>query len=129
MFATDGYFFKGSRIDTLPHLKAVIDQLPTVEKVVVSRFAVDESHDLDLSKIRGAVSYDSFVAGSQANNINFAQLPFDHPVYIMYSSGTTGLPKCLVQGPGVVLNHLKEHMIVRRHCPNCIDWRPWLTDC
>lgn len=119
MFATDGYFYKGSRVDTLPQLREIVSQLPTVERVVVVRFTIQPTHDLDLSKIRGAVYLDQFLRETTATRapgapIPFAQLPFDHPVYVMYSSGTTGLPKCLVQGPGVLLNHMKEHMIVRR---------------
>lgn len=119
MFATDGYFYKGSRVDTLPQLREIMSQLPSVEKVVVFRFTIAPSHDLDLSKVaKNAVYYDQFLresssAASAKEEIAFAQLPFDHPVYVMYSSGTTGLPKCLVQGPGVLLNHMKEHMIVR----------------
>ncbi|RLN70653.1 hypothetical protein BBJ28_00015071, partial [Nothophytophthora sp. Chile5] len=114
VFATDGYFYKGNRVNTLLHLKKVIDQLSTVEKVVVIRFTISDKYDLDLSHIQNAVYYDHFIKeGSTppSDPIPFVQLPFDHPIYIMYSSGTTGLPKCLVQGPGVVLNHLKEHMI------------------
>lgn len=117
VFATDGYFYKGSRVDTLPQLKEIIDKLPSVEKVVVVRYSIHLAHDLDLSKIRHAVYLDRFLhdgpSGPATDNetMPFAQLPFDHPVYIMYSSGTTGLPKCLVQGPGVLLNHLKEHML------------------
>lgn len=115
VFATDGYFYKGNRVDTIPQLREIVDKLPSVEKVVMIRFTIQETHDLDLSKIRGAVYYDHFVPADteEVPAIKFAQLPFNHPVYVMYSSGTTGLPKCLVQGPGVVLNHLKEHMIVR----------------
>lgn len=118
VFATDGYFYKGSRVDTLPQLREIMSQLPSVEKVVVFRFTIAPSHDLDLSKVaKNAVYYDQFLRESSSatskEEINFAQLSFDHPVYVMYSSGTTGLPKCLVQGPGVLLNHMKEHMIVR----------------
>lgn len=121
VFATDGYFYKGSRVDTLPQLREIVAQLPSVEKVVVVRFTIQPTHDLDLSKIRNATYLDAFLRetapGTPVDAINFAQLPFDHPVYVMYSSGTTGLPKCLVQGPGVLLNHMKEHMIVRwRFC-------------
>lgn len=119
VFATDGYFYKGKRLDTLIHLKEIVDKLPTVEKVVVIRFTIQETHDLDLTPIRNAVYYDQFIKELDAvpsETINFAQLPFDHPVYVMYSSGTTGLPKCLVQGPGVLLNHMKEHMIVSTSC-------------
>lgn len=119
MFATDGYFYKGKRLDTLIHLKEIVDKLPTVEKVVVIRFTIQETHDLDLTPIRSAIYYDQFVKEfdeEPSETIKFAQLPFDHPVYVMYSSGTTGLPKCLVQGPGVLLNHMKEHMIVSTSC-------------
>ncbi|ETL79417.1 acetoacetate-CoA ligase [Phytophthora nicotianae] len=120
MFTTDGYFYKGNRIDTFPQVKKIIDELPTVEKVVVIRFTVSKAHDLDLSTIRNAIYYDRFIEEAVElvkDPIPFAQLPFDHPVYVMYSSGTTGLPKCLVQGPGVVLNHLKElsiHLNIQR---------------
>jgi acetoacetyl-CoA synthetase len=118
VIATDGYFYKGTRMDTMPTLKAIIDKLPSVEQVLIVRYSIHEAHDLDLSKIRGAVYMDTFLEqgekqGETEETMTFAQLPFDHPVYIMYSSGTTGLPKCLVQGPGVLLNHLKEHMLVR----------------
>ncbi|KAG6968623.1 hypothetical protein JG687_00003685 [Phytophthora cactorum] len=120
VFTTDGYFYKGHRIDVFPQLKKIIDELPTVEKVVVIRFTIPSTHDLDLSKIRDAIYYDRFIDEAVEpvkDSIPFVQLPFDHPVYVMYSSGTTGLPKCLVQGPGVVLNHLKElaiHLNIRR---------------
>ncbi|KAG7400206.1 hypothetical protein PHYBOEH_006745 [Phytophthora boehmeriae] len=128
VFATDGYFYKGNRVDTLPQLRAIIDELPSVEKVVVIRFTISNNHDLDLSKIRGAVYYDQFIAESASapkDTIPFTQLPFDHPVYVMYSSGTTGLPKCLVQGPGVVLNHLKELMIDRVFYYTTTGWMMW----
>lgn len=98
-------------MDTLPVLTEIIDKLPSVELVLVVKYSMDD--DVDLSHIRNAIYIDRFLSDSVApTSIHFEQLPFDHPVYIMYSSGTTGLPKCLVQGPGVLLNHLKEHMLV-----------------
>ncbi|KAJ0400276.1 hypothetical protein P43SY_006116 [Pythium insidiosum] len=115
VFATDGYFYKGNRVDTMPQLKEIVDKLPSVEKVIIVRYSIHLSHDLDLSKVRNAIYLDRFlnsgVSSPNEATIKFAQLPFDHPVYVMYSSGTTGLPKCLVQGPGVLINHLKEHML------------------
>ncbi|CAK4069651.1 unnamed protein product [Aphanomyces euteiches] len=113
VFATDGYFYKGKRIDMLPGLKEVINELPTVEKVLIFRYTIASTHDLDLSTLPKAQYVDHFIAElpSIPTEIQFEQLPFDHPVYIMYSSGTTGLPKCIVQGPGVLLNHLKEHIL------------------
>ncbi|RHY26638.1 hypothetical protein DYB32_007441 [Aphanomyces invadans] len=114
VFATDGYFYKGKRIDTLPGLKDILHDLPTVQKVVIFRYTIAPSYDLDLSALPNAQYVDHFLAelnGPVQTPIQFEQLPFDHPVYIMYSSGTTGLPKCIVQGPGVLLNHLKEHIL------------------
>ena len=114
LFVSDGYFYKGKRIDTLPNLKQIVEKLPTVERVVMFRYTIHPQHDLNLSIIPKAVYYDAFLAeieGELSDTIAFEQLPFDHPVYIMYSSGTTGLPKCIVQGCGVLLNHLKEHML------------------
>lgn len=114
MFASDGYFYKGKRIDTLPVLTQIVDEMPTLERVVMFRYTIHPQHSLDLQGIRNAIYYDEFVAqhkGRVSDTIEFEQLPFDHPVYIMYSSGTTGLPKCIVQGCGVLLNHLKEHVL------------------
>lgn len=111
MFTTDGYFYKGQRIDMFSQLKQVIDDLPSVEKVVVASMTWTCQNPR-------AVYHDRFIeeaVQSVKDTIPFARLPFDHPVYVMYSSGTTGLPKCLVQGPGVVLNHLKELANVRLH--------------
>lgn len=98
----------------MPNLKQIMDEMTGVEKVVVFRHTIDPKFDLNLSSIPNAIYYDAFVAeinGPVRDTIEFEQLPFDHPVYIMYSSGTTGLPKCIVQGCGVLLNHMKEHLL------------------
>src|SRR4029078_5634505 len=66
----------------------------------------------DLSSVRNAVTWDAFLAPHAAGPIDYAQLPFDHPLYILYSSGTTGVPKCIVHGAGgTLLQHLKEHLL------------------
>ena len=105
LFAADGYVFKGKPVDCLDKVAAIARQIPEVAKVVVIPYLRQE---FDLSAIPAAVHWGSFIAGGPAN-LDFTQLPFDHPLYIMYSSGTTGLPKCMVQsGGGVLLNQLKE---------------------
>ncbi|OQS04673.1 acetoacetyl-coenzyme A synthetase [Thraustotheca clavata] len=114
MFTTDGYFYKGKRIDTMPGLREITHELPSLERIIVFRYTIAESYDLDLHSIPRAVYADQFIKELKApikSKIEFEQLPFDHPVYVMYSSGTTGLPKCIVQGPGVLLNHVKEHVL------------------
>ena len=116
LFAVDGYRYNGKAIDTLERVKAITAQLDSLEAVVVVPFLTGET--ADLQDINKAVCYRSFTAESAptdaVNAMDFAQLPFDHPLYIMYSSGTTGVPKCIVHGAGgTLLQHLKEH---RLHC-------------
>ena len=105
LFAADGYQYNGKRINSLDKLKEILTELPSVEKVVVIPF---ESENPDLSGINKGVLYGEFLP-AKAPSLEFAQLPFDHPLYIMYSSGTTGLPKSIVHGAGgTLLQHMKE---------------------
>jgi acetoacetyl-CoA synthetase len=107
MFTADGYFHKGQLFDVCASAAQLAKGIPSLERVVVVQYATDHP---DLSRIPQAVLYTDFVS-RQGGVIEFEQLPFDHPVYIMFSSGTTGKPKCLVQGAGVLINHLKEHWL------------------
>ncbi len=109
LFTVDGYFYKGKTFDSLGHAGEIAQGIPSLEKVIVIRYAGGES---DISHIPNAVYYQDFTARQQPGDINFEQLPFDHPAFIMFSSGTTGKPKCIVQsGGGVLINHLKELML------------------
>jgi acetoacetyl-CoA synthetase len=112
MFAADGYFYKGKVFNSLANAEIVARGIPSIEKVVVAPYV---SQGIEVG-IPDFVGYEAFLSKS-SGDIRFEQLPFDHPVYIMFSSGTTGKPKCMVQGPGVLLNHLKElilHADLRR---------------
>jgi acetoacetyl-CoA synthetase len=106
LFTANGYFFKGKSIDSLQRIADILKQLPSIEKVVVVPYT---EQNPDISRIPKAVHYREFLAPQSGLQIEFEQLPFEHPLYVMYSSGTTGLPKCMVQSAGgILVHHLKE---------------------
>jgi len=106
LFTVDGYFYKGKRFDTRENAAFVARKIPSLKKVVVVSYA-GEKPDIDM--IPDAVHYADFLDAEEGLSIEFEQLPFEHPLYIMFSSGTTGKPKCMVQSAGgILINHLKE---------------------
>jgi acetoacetyl-CoA synthetase len=108
LFTADGYFFKGKALDSLARISEIIKEIPSLEKIIVVPYTRETP---DLAGLPGAIHYHDFCR-NDAGDIEFAQLPFEHPLYIMYSSGTTGLPKCMVQSAGgVLLNQLKELLL------------------
>ncbi|HET8609630.1 MAG TPA: acetoacetate--CoA ligase [Burkholderiales bacterium] len=111
LFAADGYFYNSKTIDVLPRLRELAARMPSVERIVVVPYTCPSPA---IGDIRDAVSVHEFMAPFRPREIRFAQLPFDHPLYIMFSSGTTGVPKCIVHGAGgTLLQHLKEQVL---HC-------------
>jgi len=107
LFSADGYWYNGKAHDSLNKLKAIRDGLPTVTHVVVVPFL---SKDPRLSGIRDAERLEDFCV--DATEIDFVDVPFNHPLYVMYSSGTTGVPKCIIHGVGgSLLQHLKEQQL------------------
>jgi acetoacetyl-CoA synthetase len=109
LFTANGYSFKGKQIDSLERISDILKQLPSIEKVVVVPYTQAEP---DISAVPNAVHYKDFKSAESDLEIEFEQLPFGHPLYIMYSSGTTGLPKCMVQSSGgILLHHMKELML------------------
>jgi len=106
LFAAEGYFFKGKRLDCLERLAQIEKQIPAIEKIVIVPYIQAEP---DISGIAKGVMFDEFKSDRAGLDIAFEQMPAGHPLYVMYSSGTTGLPKCMVQSAGgILINHLKE---------------------
>lgn len=109
LFCTDGYYYNGRWIDTAARTAEALDGLPSVVERVVIPYDREPR-----GAVAGARPLDGYIAGLAARDIPFRRLPFDHPLYILFSSGTTGVPKCIVHGAGgTLLQHLKEH---RLHC-------------
>ncbi|WP_259783325.1 acetoacetate--CoA ligase [Aestuariispira ectoiniformans] len=111
LFTADGYFYNGKSHDSLGRVKEIAGELSSLRKVVVMPLVDD---DPEVHNILGAETLEDFIEDFEPKDIEFEMMPFNHPVYIMYSSGTTGKPKCIVHGAGgTLLQQKKEHLL---HC-------------
>jgi acetoacetyl-CoA synthetase len=109
LFAVDGYFYGGKTVDLLPRLSEIVTRLPSLEKTVIVPYAEEKPR---VSAVPGVIGWSAFIGTGDPGEITFERLPFNHPLYILYSSGTTGVPKCIVHGAGgTLLQHLKEHRL------------------
>jgi len=105
LFSADAYGYGGKRFDCLAKVRAVLEQIPAIERVVIVPYSGDA---LKLEGLRNSIAWSDYLPDG-AQPLRFEMLPFDHPLYIMYSSGTTGVPKCIVHGAGgTLIQHLKE---------------------
>ena len=110
LFCTDGYFYNGKRHDVTAKNAEILASLPTVERVVVCPYGDVERPDV--SKLKDASLLADVLAAHKASEIAFEQVPFDHPLYIMFSSGTTGAPKCMIHCVGgTIFKHAAEQPI------------------
>ena len=109
LFTANGYYYKDRTFDSLERISGIIKDLRSIEKIVVVPYT---DANPDISQLPNSVMFSDFLSQEKNLEIDFEQLPFDHPLYIMYSSGTTGVPKCIVHGAGgTLIQHLKELML------------------
>ena len=111
MITVDGYHYNGKQHDIREKVRDVVDRIDSLKKVVIVKYAFDGT---DTIGIRNSIAYDDFIALFEAEKIVFEQVEFNHPLYVMFSSGTTGKPKCIVHGTGgTLLKQVSEHVL---HC-------------
>jgi len=114
LFTANAYSYNGKQYDSLGRIAEILKELPSIERVIVVPYTEASP---DLTQVSNGVLYRDFLA-PEAQDLHFEQLPANHPLYIMYSSGTTGVPKCIVHGVvGTLMQHIKElklHTDVKR---------------
>jgi acetoacetyl-CoA synthetase len=109
LVAADGYFFGGKRFELMSRLAEIQRALPSIEQTIVVPYA-----EVDDDRLSQSTSWSEWLQRGTDDSPRFERLPFNHPLYILYSSGTTGVPKCIVHGAGgTLIQHLKEHQL---HC-------------
>lgn len=125
LFTTDGYYYKGKCFDVLENVKQIVEGINSIKRVVISHYAGDSSKS---GEILNGASYENYLVSNVPENFKFEQLPSEHPLVVMFSSGTTGKPKCMVQSSaGLLVNQLKE--LVLQNDVKSSDRMLYITTC
>ena len=125
LFTTDGYYYKGKCFDVMGNVKQIVHGINSIRRVVVSHYAGDNSKT---TEIPNGVSYENYLSCNVPVNFKFEQLPSEQPLVVMFSSGTTGKPKCMVQSSaGLLINQLKE--LVLQNDVKSSDCMLYITTC
>jgi acetoacetyl-CoA synthetase len=121
LFAVDGYRYGGKDFDRRETLAKLQAEMPSLVRTVVLPYL---DPDPDLAPLRDAIRWDELLATGEGSELSFDRVPFDHPLWVLYSSGTTGLPKAIVQSQGgILLEHLKKlHLHVNAHPGDRLFW-------
>ncbi|MDR0753205.1 MAG: acetoacetate--CoA ligase [Holosporaceae bacterium] len=111
LFAVDGYYYKGKTFNNLEKIKNVVDQVNSIEKTIIIPYVKSGLPSQNRTEV---ILFDDFIAAEKTTEMIFEKFPFNHPIYILFTSGTTGVPKCIVHGAGgTLLQHKKEQLL---HC-------------
>jgi acetoacetyl-CoA synthetase len=109
LVSIDGYYYSGKTIDCLPKIKAVQTQISSIEHTIIVPFA---GSSMNVDELENTLTEDSFIGEFAPKDIAFTRVAFNHPLFIMFSSGTTGAPKCIIHGHGgTLMQHMKEHQL------------------
>lgn len=107
LFAANGYYYNGKPFDRMEQIEKIAKGLPNCKQTIVYNYT-----DTDTKLSSGMIAWNDFISSGSNTPLAFEKFPFNHPLYIMFSSGTTGKPKCIVHGAGgTLLQHLKEHQL------------------